>query len=300
MRRARYSRRSLLSNQSVSVVKVACVQLAPPDGSDKPARVDHAISVIDRLPAVDLIVLPELWPVGYFRFERYEEEAESMEDSLDDGVAAAIREVAIRRGAFILGGSFVERTAHGRLHNTSFLLGPGGELLMTYRKMHVFGYRSQENVLLAAGESITVAETRLGVIGATTCYDLRFPELYRALIDAGAQIVLVPSAWPKARLDHWALLNRARALENQIYLVACNMAGTDSDTALAGNSMVVNPWGEVIARAEEGEQVLLADLDMELLRSIREEFPVLKDRRPGIGGNVSIQNAVAPASDRRT
>src|SRR5919107_3432549 len=177
MQRSRYLRRRLLSNQSVSVVKVACVQLAPPDGRDKRARVDHAISVIDRLPAVDLIVLPELWPVGYFRFDRYEEEAESMEDSLDDGVAAAIREVAIGRGAFILGGSFVERTPHGRLHNTSFLLGPGGELLMTYRKMHVFGYRSQENVLLAAGESITVAGTPLRGIGGTNCFDLRFSEL---------------------------------------------------------------------------------------------------------------------------
>lgn len=289
-----------MSNQPVSMVKVACVQLAPPDGSGKQARMEYAVSLIYQLPAVDLIVLPELWPVGYFQFERYEEEAESMEDSLDGGVVAAIRQVAVRRGAFILGGSFVERTAHGRLHNTSFLISPDGELLLTYRKMYVFGYRSQESALLTAGESATVAETPLGIIGATTCYDLRFPELYRALVDAGAQIVLVPSAWPEARLDHWAVLNRARALENQVYLVACNMAGTDNGTVLAGNSMVVGPWGEVVARAEEGEQILLADLDMKRLRLVREEFPVLKDRRPGTGDNVPYETALPPTSDRRT
>lgn len=262
------------------------MQLAPPD-NDKGARVAHAVSLIDGLPPVDLVVLPELWPVGFFRFDRYEEDSESLEESLEGGVVAAVAEAAARRKAFVLGGSFVERADRGQLHNTSFLVGPEGDLLMTYRKMHVFGYRSREADLLTAGDSPGVAETPFGIVGATTCYDLRFPELYRALTDAGARIVLVPSAWPKARLEHWTVLNRARAIENQSYVVACNMAGTDNGTTLAGNSMVVDPWGEVIRHAGEEEEVLLADLDMERLRLLREDFPVLEDRRPDTSGKGS-------------
>jgi predicted amidohydrolase len=277
-----------LSSYPTDTVRVACVQMAPPARGTKKDRVEHAISLIDQLPPVNLIVLPELWPVGFFRFDRYKEESESLEESLKSGSVAAVREVAVRRKAFVLGGSFVERAGRGRFHNTSFLLGPDGELLMTYRKMHVFGYRSKEADLLTAGDSVAVADTPVGMISATTCYDLRFPELYRALVDAGAQIVLVPSAWPMERLDHWAVLNQTRALENQMYVVACNMAGEEEGTTLAGNSMIVDPWGEVIARAGEGEQVLLAELDMNRLLHLREEFPVLKDRRLGTqGGRLS-------------
>ena len=276
---------------------VACVQMAPPAGGTKEDRIDHAVSLIDQLSSVDLIVLPELWPVGFFRFDRYKEESESLEESLKGGVIAAIREVAVRRKAFVLGGSFVERSEQGRFHNTCFLVSPDGELLMTYRKIHVFGYRSKEADLLTAGDSVAVAQTAIGTMSATTCYDLRFPELYRALMDAGAQVVLVPSAWPMERLDHWAVLNRARALENQMYVVACNMAGEEGGTTLAGNSMVVDPWGEVVARADEGEQILLAELDMNRLHHIREEFPVLKDRRLGAHGSQQSEALVSSAED---
>ena len=286
-----------MSNYPMDTVKVACVQMAPPAGSTKKDRVDHAVSLIEQLPPVDLIVLPELWPVGFFRFDRYKEESESLEESLKGGVVAAVKEAAMRRKAFVLGGSFVERAEGGRFHNTCFLVGPDGELLMTYRKMHVFGYRSKEADLLTAGDSITVAETAIGRMSATTCYDLRFPELYRALVDAGAQIVLVPSAWPMERLDHWSVLNRVRALENQMYVVACNMAGDEGGTTLAGNSMVVDPWGEVIARAGEGKQILLAELDMNRLRHLREEFPVLKDRRLGTHSSRPSEALVSTAEN---
>lgn len=274
-----------MNSHPTDTVTVACVQMASPGEGTKKDRINHAVSLIDQLPPVDLIVLPELWPVGFFRFERYKEESESLEESLKGGVIAAIREVAVRRRAFVLGGSFVERAERGRFHNTCFLVGPDGALLMTYRKMHVFGYRSKEADLLTAGDSVTVAQTAIGTMSATTCYDLRFPELYRGLVDAGAQVVLVPSAWPMERLDHWAVLNQVRALENQMYVVACNMAGEEGGTTLAGNSMVVDPWGEVIARADAGEQILLAELDMDRLHHLREEFPVLKDRRLGKHGS---------------
>ena len=264
--------------ENKSNVKAACLQLSPPPNADKEHRIEHAISRIEHLPQVDLAVLPELWPVGYFRFHRYEEEAESLRGR----TVAAIKEVAASRKMFVLGGSFVERSEEGGLHNTSFLVSPEGDLLLAYRKMHVFGYQSKEAVLLSPGGSASVAETELGVLSTTTCYDLRFPELYRMLSSIGAQIVLIPSAWPKARLDHWLVLNRARAIENQVFVVACNMAGTDEGTHLGGHSMIVDPWGEVLAQAGEEEQTLFADLDMDRLRGLRAEFPVLGDRRIGV------------------
>lgn len=286
-----------MRSHSKNVVSVACVQLASLASGAKRDRIDHVLSLIDRLPPADLIVLPELWPVGFFQFDRYEEESESLEESKEDGVVAATAEAAARKKAFVLGGSFVEKGEQGRFHNTSFLVGPDGELLKTYRKMHVFGYRSREAELLTGGDSIAVADAGVGKVGFTTCYDLRFPELYRALVDAGAQVVLVPAAWPMERLEHWLLLNRTRAIENQTYVVACNMAGVDNGTTLAGNSLVVAPWGEVIARASEEEQILLADLDMEQLRLFREEFSVLKDRRLGMEGSGSYSAPMSFATE---
>lgn len=278
-------------------VKVACLQLSPPPESSKAKRVEHAVSLIEDLPPVDLAVLPELWPVGYFRFHRYEQDAES----LGGNTVTTIREVAARRNMFILGGSFVERAEEGKLQNTAFLVDPDGNVAMTYRKMHVFGYHSREAALLTAGDSVSVAKTPFVNVGATTCYDLRFPELYRELVDGGAEIVLVSSAWPKARLEHWSVLNRARAIENQAYVVACNMAGIDDGTSLAGSSMVVDPWGEIVARADKEEKVLFAELDMKRLRDLREEFPVLKDRCIGsrVRPTITLTSSPSASAERR-
>jgi predicted amidohydrolase len=116
-------------------------------------------------------------------------------------------------------------------------------------------------------------------LGLATCYDLRFPEMFRALLDGGAEVVLMPAAWPAKRVHHWRLLTLARAVENQSYVVACNTAGTHAGVPMGGGSMVVDPWGDVLAEGGTGEEVLVADLDLELLRSTRESFPVLADRR---------------------
>jgi predicted amidohydrolase len=116
-------------------------------------------------------------------------------------------------------------------------------------------------------------------LGLATCYDLRFPEMFRALLDGGAEVVLMPAAWPAKRVYHWRLLTLARAVENQSYVVACNTAGTHAGVPMGGGSMVVDPWGDVLAEGGTGEEVLVADLDLELLRSTRESFPVLADRR---------------------
>jgi predicted amidohydrolase len=256
-------------------MKIALVQLASPRGEPVADRVARAGATVAGLDPVDLVVLPELWAPGYFAFDRYAELAESLDGPLLTEIAGWAR----RLRTHVHAGSVLERDEAGRLYNTAVLLGPDGDLVLDYRKVHVFGYRSLEAELLSAGDRADVADTALGRVGMTTCYDLRFPELYRVLVDRGAELVVVPAAWPAARLEHWALLTRARAVENQVYLLACNAAGAQGDVRLGGHSVVVDPWGRVVAEAGADEQVLYADLDPGLVTEIRTEFPVLGDRR---------------------
>ena len=255
-------------------MKAALVQVASPLDEPWQERVERVGATVTGLEGVDLVVLPELWAAGYFAFDRYDELAET----LDGPLVETIRGWARSLGAHIQAGSVLERH-DSQLHNTALLIGPTGEVLLDYRKVHVFGYQSLEAKLLSPGTRADVATTELGAVGMTTCYDLRFPELYRHLVDAGAQIVVVPAAWPATRLEHWRLLTRARAVEDQVFLLACNAAGRQGDVELAGHSAVIDPWGRVLGEAGADEQVLIVDLDLDVVRETREEFPVLNDRR---------------------
>ena len=255
-------------------MRIATVQFEA--GSDKEVNVESAL---DRIAAAaedgaDLLVLPEIWNVGYFAFEEYESGAEP----LDGPTMERLREAAIEHGIYLHTGSIVERDGED-LHNTSALIDPNGELLDSYRKVHLFGYESEESRLLTAGGRIVAIDTGFGTVGLTTCYDLRFPELYRALIEEGVSLLLVTSAWPNARAEHWLLFNRIRAIENQVFLAAANLAGTNGGVSLAGRSLVVDPWGTALANAGLGKRTATADVDLERVPEIREEFPILGDRR---------------------
>ena len=171
------------------------------------------------------------------------------------------------------------RTTTGSLHNTSVLLAPDGSVASTYRKVHLFGFSEGEPTLLTAGQDVVVAETDLGRIGLATCYDLRFPEMFRLLLDAGAELVLIPAAWPSARVEHWSVLARARAIENQYVVAAVNTAGTQDGKEMGGRSIVVDARGNVVAEAGAEAEVLTADVDLADVRLWRERFPVLADRR---------------------
>ncbi|WP_028923935.1 carbon-nitrogen family hydrolase [Pseudonocardia acaciae] len=258
-------------------MRVALVQVASPPGEPVARRRERVGQLVAEARGADLVVLPELWPSGYFAFDRYEELAEPR----DGDTVASAREWARRLGCFLHLGSFVERTAEGRLHNTAVLVDPAGEVVHTYRKIHVFGYRSREAQLLTPGEDVTVADTPLGALSATTCYDLRFPELWRALVDAGAHTVVVPAAWPAERRAHWQLLTTTRALEEQVVLVACNAVGVQGETALGGHSRVVDPWGTVLVEADDREGITHCEVDPAVVAKTRAEFPVLADRRLG-------------------
>ena len=166
------------------------------------------------------------------------------------------------------------------MHNTAVLIDPSGTVVHTYRKIHVFGYRSREAELLTPGETVGTVASPLGPMGATTCYDLRFPEVWRALVDAGAEAVAVPAAWPARRRAHWRLFTEARAVEQQVLVLACNAAGVQGEVALGGASRVTDPWGTVLAEAGDAEEILYCEVDPGVVARTRAEFPVLSDRRP--------------------
>lgn len=253
------------------VLRVAVIQLAYGDDESKPDRTRRVADLVRAQRGADLVVLPELWPNGGFAYDTWEDGAETLEGA----VVSALREAARDLGATVHLGSFVERDDAGRLFNTSVLVAPDGAVLARYRKVHLFGFGDGEPKLLTAGVGPVVH----GRYGLATCYDLRFPEMFRALLDGGAEVLLLPAAWPAKRVGHWQLLARARAVENQCYVVACNTAGAHAGVPMGGRSAVVDPWGEVLAEAGDGEEVLVVDLDLDLVRSTRTSFPVLADRR---------------------
>ena len=252
-------------------MQVHVIQLAYGDTESTSDRTDRVAALVRAQAGADLVVLPELWPNGGFAYDTWEDGAQS----LDGPVVAALQAATKDLGTTVHMGSFVERDATGRLFNTSVLLGPDGALLTAYRKVHLFGFGEGEPKLMTPGDGPVVHEK----FGLATCYDLRFPEMFRALLDAGSEVVLMPAAWPAKRVHHWRLLAQARAVEDQSYVVACNTGGTHAGVPMGGHSMVVDPWGEVLAEAGDGEEVLVVDLDDELVARTRASFPVLADRR---------------------
>ena len=243
-------------------------------------EVDGSLPLADRVAGVaeqvaactgDLVLLPELWATGYFAFDDYATTAQPLDGPLVRAMGAA----AASAGVVLHAGSMVERDAAGRLFNTSLLFDRDGTLAHTYRKVHLFGYGSREQELLTPGERVGAH----GQLALSTCYDIRFPELFRTQVDDGSQLFLVAAAWPLARLEHWQLLLRSRALENQSFLLACNAAGRQGEVELAGRSAVVDPWGTVLAEAGAGPQTLTVEIDPDLATRARKEFPALADRR---------------------
>jgi predicted amidohydrolase len=231
-------------------------------------NVDRAISLASETD-VDLVVLPEL-----FAHCRDFEAGERIPGITTDIFAQLARE----KRSYILMGSILEVDEHDRRYNSSVLIDRSGQILTTYRKIHLFSYRSKERRSLVGGDRVVTAHTELGVIGLSICYDLRFPELYRALVKRGAEIIICPAAWPYPRLDHWITLNRARAIEEQCYFIGCNQVGTPVPTVtLAGRSMITDPWGEVIAAAGDVETIIEAEIDVAVVRKIREEYAFLPD-----------------------
>ncbi|MGC0312186.1 carbon-nitrogen family hydrolase [Kitasatospora acidiphila] len=259
-------------------MRASLIQLAVADDEPAAERRARAASLVRAQQGADLVVLPELWALGGFATDTWSAGAEPLDGPTSDAMSAA----AAAAGVWLHAGSIVERDPDGPIYNTSLVFSPSGELVHTYRKIHRFGFDRGEAVAMGAGQEIVTAATDFGTLGLATCYDLRFPELFRALLDAGAELLVVPAAWPARRRDHWSLLARARAVEEQAYVLACNTAGTHAGVEQAGYSVVVDPWGRVLAEAGAGEEVLTVEFDPAEVARTRQEFPVHRDRLLGI------------------
>jgi len=271
-------------------MRAAAVQLtSTPDLDRNLERADR----FTRAAAADgaqLVVLPEKWSVlGRGADLR------AAAQPLDGSAVTWARTVARELGIELVAGSISERVeGEERLRNTSLHIGPDGEIRATYRKLHMFdvvvdGMVYRESDEEQAGEEIVLSETTDGVgIGLSICYDVRFPELYRILAVRGARVLTVPAAFtvPTTR-DHWEILLRARAIENQAFVVAANQIGEHVPDGSAGRalrsggrSMIVDPWGLVLALAPDREGHIVADLDLDAQARMRRDLPALANRRP--------------------
>jgi len=265
-------------------MRVAIVQMNSTD--DLTANMAAAERFVDEAAAFDVefIALPE-----NFAYLRREGLRFPCAQGLDGEIVGAVRGWARRHRVRILGGTFPELVpGEDRVYNTSVLIGPSGEIEAVYRKIHLFdvrlgtGANFTESASIAPGKDVVVADTPVGGIGLSVCYDLRFPELYRTMAARGdVRFLCVPSAFmPQTGKDHWEVLLRARAIENQAFVLAPAQCGRHSEgRASYGRSLVVDPWGLVLAQAGDRPGVITADCDLHELEHTRERLPALRHRK---------------------
>jgi predicted amidohydrolase len=266
-------------------IRAAVVQLTSTD--DLAHNLANADALVREAAArgATFIALPEMFP-----FLRREGQRFPHAQPVDGEIVTAVRGWARALGVRILAGSIAESVPGSeRVYNTSALIGPQGEVEAVYRKIHLFdidlsatgGGAFTESKSIAPGEDIVVAQTEIGGIGLSICYDVRFPELYRSQAARGAQWLLVPSAFARATgKDHWEVLLRARAIENQCFVLAPAQCGVHSaDRASHGRSLIVDPWGIVLAQLGDSPGVAVADCSLAELERVRESLPALRHRR---------------------
>jgi len=269
--------------QMVSRFRAAAVQISP--GEDKTQNLRSAFALVEQAAAegAQLVALPELFTC----LGRPAAVLASAED-VPGPTSQALCDLARRLAITLVAGSFSERSPEPtKAFNTSLLIGPDGSVLAKYRKRHLFDLEipgqvsCRESSWLLPGDKMCATTTACGRIGQAICYDLRFPELFRQLVDLGCDLFCVPSAFTLATgRDHWEVLLRARAIENQAYVIAPNQFGQHAPGLTTyGRSMIIDPWGTVLATAADGEGVIAADVDLGRVAAVRERLPALAHRR---------------------
>ena len=266
--------------------KVAAAQMT--SGPSKDENVAAAVAMVEEAAGngADLVALPE-----YFTYLGPEAQYGEVAEAVDGPTLTRLGDLATRLGIIIHAGSLVEPSPHaGKFYNTSVLIDRKGVPHGLYRKMHLFDIdvpdevQDQESAFIKAGEELAVVELPEFAAGMSICFDLRFPELYRDLAAAGAQVLFVPAAFAYATgRVHWKVLLQARAIENHAYVVAAGQQGDASGHPMWGHSMIVDPWGAVLAECEsDGSGIIYADIDVAEVAKRRGQVPVLSVRRPDL------------------
>ncbi len=262
--------------------KIAVCQLHVVD--DKEVNLQMAVDLIEESASngADLVVLPEMFNCPYSN-DKFPEYAEDRDNSRTlKTVAGAAREY----GVYLVAGSIPESDGDD-IYNTSFIIDYKGYIIGSYRKLHLFdidvpdGITFKESDTLTAGGELTIVDTDLARLGVIICYDIRFPELARLMALEGVEVLVVPGAFNMTTgPSHWETLIRARAIDNQLFLVAASPARDEDASYVAyGHSMIVDPWGEVLSEAGSGEEIIYADVNLNCINKVRRQLPVLKNRR---------------------
>ena len=225
----------------------------------------------------DMVILPELFAVGWFP-DAFLENAETIGNSV---TLTLLKKLAKKFNSYVIGGSFVLKEDDGTLRNACPIINRTGELIDYYSKIHLFShFLYNEGKDLSGGEKGLLVKTDFGNVGISICYDIRFPELFRAYAYEGADVLVEVAAWPKYRQNHWETLTKARAIENQSFMISVSQSGyIMADEWNLGNSMVVAPYGEVLCQTGEEACTKVVEIDLEEARKLKREFPILKDRK---------------------
>ncbi|NBI30557.1 carbon-nitrogen family hydrolase [Chengkuizengella marina] len=256
---------------------ISCIQFDVKQGLVE-ENMDKAKEMIGKAVSAphkpDVILLPEMWNTSFTK------SVSSLADAYGEKTKQFILEMSKIHNVHIVAGSISEKI-NGEVHNISYVCNPDGEFIADYSKIHLFQLMYEDRYYVG-GNGIGVFELFGVKAGMVICYDIRFPELVRKLALEGVKVLFVPAQWPDVRLQHWRTLLMARAIENQMYVVACNRIGSSERENFPGHSMIINPWGEVITEAEDKETILQTKIDLKLVQTVRDTIPVFEDRRPSL------------------
>lgn len=258
-------------------IKVLLVQNSAIIGNKK-ATFDNLQTILEpyRGKRIDFIILPEVWSIGWY-CQNFAKEAEILESSPSIDV---LKDIAITYKTNVIGGSIILKKDN-KYTNTCPVISRKGKIVTTYDKMHLFSHKgSEENKYITTGSELKILNYNGLKIGLTICYDIRFPEIYREYSKHGVQIFVNMAAWSNKKPEHWEIMHRARAIENQCYMLTVDQTGkiTDKEYNL-GNSMIINPWGDIEASLQSQEDCLLYEVDTAKVEELRENFPLISDRR---------------------
>jgi len=256
-------------------LRVALIQMDIALGQPEVNRAKAADLVRIAAKGADLVILPEMWTTGYALSDL----AGNLADQNSQPTGAILSDLARQCGVYLVGSMADERA--GQVYNSATVYAPDGKQIAEYSKAHLVPMMD-EHLYLAPGGTVGLTEIAGVKTGLAICYDLRFPELFRTLALGGAELLIIPAEWPSQRLAHWRLLLQARAIENQCFVLACNRVGKDLNNSFPGHSMVIDPWGAILAEGGDGEEILRAEFDPALVAEIRARIPVFRDRRPDL------------------
>ena len=256
-------------------MKISCVQMDVRLGQpeENHAKAEQLIRAAAK-EKPDVILLPELWDVGFFPKENLKGLADPDCSRVESHMGALAKELGIH----IVAGS-VACLRGERVYNTSCVFDRQGQLLARYDKAHLFSPMGEDNYF-AKGDHLCRFQMDGHDVGILICYDIRFPELTRAMTVPGLELLFMVSQWPDVRVPHLRVLTQARAIENQMYLACCNACGRAGDTQYGGNSAVIDPWGQVLAQAGADQEIITADCDFAVTEKIRASMHIFADRRP--------------------